>query len=260
VCARRAALLLLLLLAACGRSGPPIPTSFAPLTYEYLTRLPLNVAAIDIDDSWSPPPVAGQVGPLSPVPPQMALRQMAQDRLFAAGGSGRGVFQILDASIVQVGGNLQASFAVRLTVTSGDGLGHGFAEARVLRTAPFNDARGLSALRAALYDLTRATMENMNVEFEYQIRRALRDYLQAPGAAPASGPVQSETLGPPGTTSPAGAPMPLAPPPFAQPASPAPPPSAPTSTAPVPDMRPVPNGPLQLAPPTLQPQVPPVPQ
>jgi hypothetical protein len=40
-------------------------------------------------------------------------------------------------------------------------------------------------------------MEDMNVEFEYQVRRSLRDWLQEPTTAPPPPPVERQPLGPP---------------------------------------------------------------
>jgi hypothetical protein len=47
-------------------------------------------------------------------------------------------------------------------------------------------------MAAMLYDMTKDMMDTMNVEFEFQLRRSLRDWLAAPGAARA--PVQQEPL------------------------------------------------------------------
>ena len=58
-------------------------------------------------------------------------------------------------------------------------------------------------LPAALYDMTRAMMDDMNVEFEFQARRALRDWLQSAEAAPAPAPVQQQDLPSPARPGPA---------------------------------------------------------
>ena len=105
------------LLTACGGSPPP-PLRFAPLSWDYLAPLKLNVAAIDIDDSWTPRAGAREKGFLAPTPPVSALRKMAEDRLIPGGTSGRAVFVIDDASIVQTHENYLGSFAVHLDVTT----------------------------------------------------------------------------------------------------------------------------------------------
>ena len=249
--ARRAALTALLfsalfipaLLTACGAPPPP-PLRFAPLGWDYLAPLKLNVAAIDIDDSWTPRAGAREKGFLAPTPPVSALRKMAEDRLIPGGTSGRAVFVIDDASIVQTRENYLGSFAVHLDVTTSDGTRSGYAEARVTRTRTINDDSP-NGVRAELYDMVKQMMSDMNIEFEYQIHRSLRDYLQTTEpAAPPPGPVEKLELAPPPAipegaplspdTPPADLPPPVAPPPFAPPPFTRPLPSAMPFSSPAP--------------------------
>jgi hypothetical protein len=223
------------LLTACG--GEPVPTSFAPLGWDYLPRLRLNVASIDIDDSWTPPDTARRdQGFLAPTPPVEALRRMAEDRLVAGGTSGRATFVIDEAAIVQSRDKYAGTFAVHLDISSADGSRRGYAEARVLRTRNIDDDSP-EGKRAELYDLIKQMMSDMNVEVEYQIRRSLHDYLLtgAP-AAPGPGPVQQQDLAPPTPVLAPPTPV-LAPPPVA-PAAPPRPSAVPfSSPAPTPLMR-----------------------
>ncbi len=192
--AQSLAVLLPLIAAGC-ETAPPVQTTFPALHYDYLTPLHLNVASIDIEDRFVPAP--GGPAALAPVPPIDALRQMAQDRLMATGSSGRAVFVIEDASIVPVAGDgLSGTLAVRLDVMTGDGTRAGFAEARVSRVVT-----GIGGdERAAVYDLVRRMMVDMNVEFEFQVKRSLRDWLQVTTTAPAPAAVEQQDLGPPSTT------------------------------------------------------------
>ncbi len=231
------------LAAACGGrdGGAAEPVVVAPLSYDYLTKLRLNVATLDIDDGWRPPYGAAEVSAYSPIPPVTALRQMAQDRIVTAGVSGRATFRIVDASIVRLGDRLQATFAVQLTVATTDGTRSGYAEARVLHTSQFPDDGDRVTLRNALYAITRATMDDMNVEFEFQVRRSLRDTMMTddPQLAPPPVPVQSQDLGPPGSTPPPPALPPSAVSPYAAPLSGGPPYAAPPAGGP-------PANPLQI--------------
>ncbi len=96
---------------------------------------------------------------------------------------------------------------VRLDVTTSDGAKSGFAEARVNRTYSGADTSD-AATRAALYELVKLMMRDMNVEFEFQVKRRLRDYLQTEDStAPAPAPVQSQDLNT-GAPAPGGAPAP----------------------------------------------------
>jgi hypothetical protein len=227
------------LLAGCG--GEEVPTSFEPLRYDYYPRIRLNVAVIDIDDAWTPRPGSGDVGSLAPTPPLEALRRMAEDRLAAAGATGRATFTIEAASITQSDDTYRGMFAVRLDIDTANG-STGYAEARVARDVPVKDDSA-AGVRADLYNMVRRMMADMNVEFEYQIRQSLRPYLQtgAP-SAPAPAPVESQPLPPPATEfAPTLTPTP-APTPSPAPVRPSPPPAfAPTAPSAVPFAVPTPT-------------------
>ncbi len=189
---RRAALLLPLLAAACrGDDPPPARVGAAPPRYDYLTPLRLNVASVDVGDA----PQGGPLDVLNPLPPGQALRRMAQDRISAGGAAGRAAFVVDAAEIRDAGGRLSGVMAVHLDVLGPDGARAGFAEARVTRTAALPRP---AALPAALQAMTRAMMDDMNVEFEFQVRRALKDQLQGVETAPAPAAVQQQDLSAPG--------------------------------------------------------------
>ena len=204
---RRLGLVLLLLplaLPGCGGEPPPpvLEQAMPPFHYDYLTKLRINVASIAIEDR-SAPAGPGDVSNLSPEPPAAALRQMAEDRLAAGGSTGRAVFVIENAAIQRApDGTLVGTLAVRLDISTGGGAPTAYAEARVSRTLANAD----TPLRTALYTMTRQMMDDMNVEFEYQVRRSLKDWLQdtTPVAAPA--PVQAQPLDGPSAALPASPP------------------------------------------------------
>jgi hypothetical protein len=209
---RRIFLLAPAALAACGEEAPP---SYPPPSYDYLTSLKLNVGRVEIDDSWVPRGAARRVDHLAPITPREAMRRMAEDRLVAGGNTGRAVFVIEDASIIRGPRNYEASLAVRLDMADEAGNRLGEATARVVQVRP---VRGESerAVRDELYAFVRDLMREMNVEFEYQVRRAMRDALQTTsGSAPAPAPVEVQSLdtpGQPGGQAPAAAQAPASPP------------------------------------------------
>jgi hypothetical protein len=195
--ARRTLLLLPFLLAACDDDEVETPRSFPIPSYSYLTPIRLNVASIEIDDR-TPPVRAGSLAAASPLRPADGLKEVANDRLVAAGTAGRAVFVIDDANIQRLpDGGIEGLLAVHLDVYAGqDGDRAGFAEARVARKRTSTDVDEDS--RAVLYDFTLQMLKDMNVEFEYQVKRSLKDWLQTTaGTAPPPPPVQSQTLPPP---------------------------------------------------------------
>jgi hypothetical protein len=196
---RRASLLLPFVLAACGQEER---TDFPPLRYQYLPPIRLNVASIDIQQRFYPSGARPDVTALDPVHPVEALRAMAEDRLQALGSAGQAVFGITNATLTKEEETITCALGV---------VRSGFAQAIASRqhTGPIDDLRG------TLYDVTKAAMDAMNVEFEYQVRRNLEPWLLSSSAAPP--PVQQQPLDtgpdapPPGQDA---SPPPLSPPPL----------------------------------------------
>ena len=199
---RRAALALAavsvpLLLVGCAEQSAP--QFFPPLTFGYLTKIRLDVADIEVSNAWTPGPVANgeHVEDQSPVQPVDALRRMVQDRLVPAGATGSATVTIDDASLVRQTDRFEATFAVHMDIHNADGTRSGYAEAKVARTRTITDYTP-AAIHQALYDLVKATMDDMNIEFEYQIRHSLKDWLQtASPVAPLPPPVEQQPLATP---------------------------------------------------------------
>jgi hypothetical protein len=183
---RRFVLLLPLAVAACG--GEEQDLAFAPLRFNDLPPIQLNVASIAIEQRFIPAGVEPDVSYRDPAPPIEALKAMANDRLQAFGTANRAVFAILDASLTRQQDVLTGSFAVSLTILDDTGTQLGFAEARVQS----RHVGRIDDIRPVLYDMTRALMSDMNIEFEYQIRHHLKAWLTT-GAAPAA-PVEQAPL------------------------------------------------------------------
>lgn len=181
-------------LAACGSSDETLLAQPRP-DYKYLTKLRLNVASVDIDDSLAPAADPRDMSRMAPIPPVEALRQMGQDRLAALGNTGHAVFVIDEATILAIRDNYEGKFTVHLDVTNADGSRTGYAEASVSRkTTILNDKP--NATRNALGALVTQMMTDMNNEFEFQVKRSLRAYLQStdqPKTQPPS-PIQTEDL------------------------------------------------------------------
>ena len=201
--ARRFVLLLPLLVLGCSDEGGS--QSFPPPSYSFLTPIRLNVASIEIDDR-SLPATAGSVETIDPIRPSDALKQMGIDRLAADGSAGRAVFVIDQARLSRNNGGIDGTMAVHLDVFSGPGGQRvGYAEARVVRRRTSTDVG--ESLPSILYDFTTEMMNDMNVEFEYQVRRSLRDWVQTTvDTAPPPPPVNAQPLS--GDLDPAHLPLP----------------------------------------------------
>jgi hypothetical protein len=186
------ALLLPLAAASCASRLASEPAEqFPPVSYDYLTPIRLNVASVAVDQRFVPG--TADLGTLAPSPPSAAIRQMVQDRIQALGTVGSAVVAINDASIVRRAGGYEGSLAIELDIYTSANTRTAFAEARV--SARRGESDGESQ-RRSLYELTKTLMDTLNVEFEYQVRRSLREWLVAP-ASGAPAPVEQQSLPPP---------------------------------------------------------------
>jgi hypothetical protein len=186
---RRTVFLVPLALAYCSDDDADVsPSQFASLRYDYLPPIQLNVSSIDVQQRFIPSGVPPDVTGSDPAPPIEALRTMANDRLQALGTANKATFAILDASLTRTKDVIRGQLAVSLTITDDAGKELGFAQAHVERS----HAGRVANLRQDLYDMTKAMMDDMNIEFEYQVRRNLKEWLTS-SAAPDT-PVRQDPL------------------------------------------------------------------
>lgn len=198
------AVLLPALLAGCAQNSEP--TQFAPLRYDYLGQMNLNVSSLAIVDRTAAHPVEGNIGLESPTPPLQAIRQMAQDRLSARGATdstNTARFVIDRASILHLpGGTLKGNVGVHLDILAADG--HRVASASAQASQSLHpDPSGNVESRANLYAVTRDMMQTLNVEFEYQVHHSLSKWLVDAGGTPMNNAIQTQPLtGAPDATAP----------------------------------------------------------
>ena len=202
---KRRAFLALPLLAACAHeqpAGPFVPPG--PPSYGHLTPLRLKVGTLEIQEGGSG--TAFLVDQSAPLQPADVMLRMAQDRLSAAGGPGKARFLIQTASLTREGGASGGVFSpasetfrcvmrcqVEIISSEEAILATTSAEATRVATGSVRDAgeRGALADRAV-----KLAGQDLNVEFEYQLRRHLRAWLQlvaAPGETLPQ-PVEREAL------------------------------------------------------------------
>jgi hypothetical protein len=193
-------------LSACGGREEPVAAAPTVTGYGHLTPLRLNVAEIEVA-----PPAEGavQVAPPATARPEREMARMAEDRLRAVGITGTARF-VVDSAVLtraalpQSGGwfsrdpgeRLSCTLRCRVEVLSGEGRRIGFAEAEARRTRTLEDGASNAARARAMEELLRQTMDDLNVEFEYQLRRNLRAWLMDTlPSGPAGGtPVEREDL------------------------------------------------------------------
>jgi hypothetical protein len=214
---RRVALALPLLAAACASGDAPPRMNTTPPAYGYLTPLRLNVLDIEVVPSIQGP--AYRIDAPAPLSPLALAEQMGRERLVPVGTTGRARFIVDAASLIRDGvssGGLftQASerlsvlIHVRVEILGPDGRRVGFTEAEVRRSASLIVEGPASQARNA-DQIVRQAMDDLNVEFEFQIRRSLRDWLMTgdPGVVPSAAPIQQENLGSAAQPAPLAAPM-----------------------------------------------------
>lgn len=200
---RRALLLAPAGLAACGAPAPVLEGP--PIGYAFLTPLNLDVAEIVLDErtpNAGPTDIGRELSPSA----AEAVRIMGRDRLRAVGRENRARFLVVRAEILRArlpqrgflggdpGERLECRLAARVEIEGPNQQRLGFAEAQSTRSRTIEGTA--AGRRIAAESLLRQTMFDLNTEFEFQLRRALRPYLVEAGPAPAGGPVQREELRP----------------------------------------------------------------
>jgi hypothetical protein len=218
------------MLAACADEAPPQSFTPRPFDYAHLTPLRLDVARVEVVEAYRPPRVPPNMDHRAPIEPRVALAQMARDRVQAWGRDGVATVTITDASLVETrldpGSGIASLFAaqpserytlnlaITLDVQNGGALRgggiNGRAEARISRTRTLNDDATLADRERAWDEMLRQAMDDargMNVEFEFQVRQALRSLLVPEGTVrPDPSAVEVQDLGAPGAAPPAQAP------------------------------------------------------
>lgn len=202
-----------LLLAGCAKDAPP--PDFRPFAFDYLPKIRLNVATIDVQNAWQPAAVPNgtHVEAMAPVQPIDSIQRMVQDRMLPVGTTGHAVLTVEDASLIQRAGQFEGSLKVRLDISATDGGPTSWAEASAYGTQTITGDSPAVA-RQLLYDLVKKLMKGdvtstaistgLNAELEKQVHKSLAAFVQGPAAATAPAqPVQTQDLQPSGSTPPA---------------------------------------------------------
>ena len=188
VLTKRRTLLTLPFLAACANEQPTGPfVAQGPPSYGHLTPLRLKVGTLDIKDAESG--TALMVQQPAPLLPSDVMLRRAHDRLSAAGGPGAARFVVQTARLTREVASAAGTFSpasevfrcimrCQVEIISADDAVLAFAAAEVSRevTSPARD----DAERAAIAErVVKMAGQDMNIEFEFQLRRHLRAWLQS---------------------------------------------------------------------------------
>ena len=187
-----AALLLAVVAAGCT-SGPTAP-SYPEIRFADTPPILLDVARVDIVETYRPPLKAPNVEHLFPVRPSHAARRWARDRLRAGGAKGRAEVDIRDASATETAlkrtDGVRGAFttdqaerydaAITISVHILDSLGkelaNASATARYSRTVAENVT--LNDRERVWYRMTTAMMQALDKALEGEIRRSLAAFLK----------------------------------------------------------------------------------
>ncbi len=193
---RRAVLIGLAATAAgtlAGCNTPPQRYTFPELTYAYLPPIRLDVAVVDVVDSYRPPMAAPNVEHLFPTPPAKAMTRWAEDRLVAAGSNGGALLTILRADVVEVplarttglkgvfttdqSYRYDATLEVRLDAENTSGLRRGSITARATRGQSVAEDLTLNQRERLWFEMTELLMRDIGAEIEKQINAYLSAFL-----------------------------------------------------------------------------------
>ena len=179
-----------LILAACDTTAPPGRP--APLTFDGMTPIGLDVARLEVVDAYQAPMQDPNIDHTFPQTPTDAMRAWAQNRFRPEGGSGTATLIIQDASVVKedlprTGGiagvftrdqseRLTAAMRIRLEIEGGRR--GGFAEARARRSITLAENVSVAEREAAWANLTRDTLQALNEQFVETVNRELGPVLR----------------------------------------------------------------------------------
>jgi hypothetical protein len=172
-----------LTLLACGEREPPAALPPLITGYRHLTPLRLNVVELEVAE---PAPGAVRVSEPAPARPEAEMRRMAEERIIPMGTQGRARFLTSAAVFTRdgpvpgtgrAGERLSCRLLCRLEILGAEGAPVAFVEAEARRNRTVPDGTSTAARLRAAEEIVRGTMDDLNVEFEFQIRRTLRPWL-----------------------------------------------------------------------------------
>lgn len=175
--------------AAC--QVPPPQYDWPEITYKHLRPLQFNVGEIVVERAYRSPLAPPNVEHLFPVAPAMAAEQWARDRLVAAGSSGRLIYTVREASVVETpldtesgvqglfaidqSERYEARLVVRVRLADIVGLTRATVEVEAERSVTVPEDATLKERETTWFGLSEALMNDLDAELE----KVLYQYLAA---------------------------------------------------------------------------------
>lgn len=173
--------------------APPAP-AFPELTYRHLGTITLDTAPVEIVDEYQPPRTEPNIEHKVPVPPGLAARRWALDRLAATGNPDRrAVFTIQQAAMTET--RLPRTTGVRGALTTDQSERYdltlavrlelyeartrvGIATASVSRSRTVAEDITLNDRDKVLFEMVENAMLDLDKEMETSIRQFLGAYVR----------------------------------------------------------------------------------
>jgi hypothetical protein len=179
------------MLAACNT--PPDRQTFPDITFEHLAPFRLDVAHVNLVQSYQPDP-AHDIDTQFPEAPAKVAMQWGQDRLRAAGRDGEATYTVVLAKATDTNLRRSQGFAAvthkdqsdrydlaitaTLEVTNDGGRKSGSVTARAARSQTVSEDMTLNQREAVLFKLLDATMRDINAQFQKLIPQYLGRFVR----------------------------------------------------------------------------------
>lgn len=176
-----------------GCNTPPERYEFPELTYTHLPPIRLDVAVIDVIDSYHPPMAAPNVEHLFPTPPARAMERWARDRLVAAGTNGGALFTIIRADVIEVplerttgikgvfttdqSYRYDATLQIKMDAENTSGLRRATITAEARRSRSVEEDMTLNQRERLWFDMTELLMRDIGAEIEKQLQTYMAPFL-----------------------------------------------------------------------------------
>jgi hypothetical protein len=188
------ALLASVLAASCQM--PPQKQTFPALTYAHKGTIVFNVGKVDVVSTYVSPMKAPNVEHQAPVTPEQAMMQWGHDRLQAGGGNGTVRLTVTEAKIVDVPlpieGGIRGSLtrqqsdkfvetiAADIEVFDSNGTRRGSVHSSTERSRTVPEGTPPAERDKVLFELTEASMNDMDANLEQAVRAHLANMVQLP--------------------------------------------------------------------------------